>query len=114
MDKERGIGNVTCLFQTIVQICDSLWGEVTIGNKGETTDVEKNCVSSLVIFDDYFFVFIWILFYEIVVSVKEILQEVLFGVCGVYFSWSSVSVYSFKFEEYVWVDAIFDLSLIHI
>jgi len=41
--------------------------------------------TSLVIFDDYFFVFVRIVCGGIVVSVEEVLQEVLFGVCGIYF-----------------------------
>ena len=68
---------------------------MAIWNKGETTDVKKNCVTSLVIFDDYFFVFVQILFSGIVVSVEEVLLEILLGVSGVYFFWSSIFVYSF-------------------
>ena len=94
MYEERGIRNVSCFFPTIVQICDCLWGEMAIGNKSETTDVEKNCITSLVIFDDYFFVFIRIFCDGVVVSVEEVLQEVLFGVCGIYFSRCPIFVFN--------------------
>ena len=70
---------------------------MAIWDKSETTDVKKDCVTTFVILDDDLQVLVRIFLNGFVVSVKEILQEVLFSVCGIYFSWGSISVYLFKF-----------------
>ena len=82
---------------------------MTIWDKRKTTDVRKDCVTTFVIFDDDLQVLIWVFLDGFVVSVEEILQKVLFSVCSIYFSLSSKSVYSFEFQEYVWVDTFSDL-----
>ena len=69
---------------------------MTIWNKGTTTDVKKDCVTTFVIFNDDLQVLIRIFLDGFVISVKEILQKVFFGVRSVYFSWSSISVYLFE------------------
>ena len=68
---------------------------MAIWDKSETTDVKKDGVTTFVIFDDDLQVLVRIFLNGFVVSVKEILQKVLFSVCSIYFSRSSISVYLF-------------------